>query len=315
LPAPERGVSDGVAVGLLLALGSAAALNWGFFVQHGAASALPPLSVRRPVHSLRLLFSSPRWLTGFLAGIAGWAMYVAALALAPLSLVQATSAGGIGLLALLVERTTATRLSRREWAGVGAAVGGLVLLGLSLAGKHTPEGSHGSAAGVAIWIGASLAVAALAPARLAGGTGFGIAAGVLYAAGDVATKAAVAGGIAAAFVVAVLACHGLAFVALQLGFQRGGALATAGVSTLLTNALPIAAGTLLFHEQLPDGALGVLRVAAFAAVVAGAALLGAATDLAEVPEGARPPGADQGDEQQGARDRQHPAGKPVHADH
>ena len=76
-----------------------------------------------------------------------------------------------------------------------------------------------------------------------------------------------------AFTAAVLACHGLAFVALQLGFQRGGALATAGVSTLLTNALPILAGTVLFHEGLPNGLLGAVRVAAFTAVVTGAALL------------------------------------------
>src|SRR5262249_3574011 len=59
---------------------------------------------------------------------------------------------------------------------------------------------------------------------------------------------------------------------LQLGFQRGGALATAGVSTLLTNALPIAAGATIFHEGLPGGALGAARLLAFAAVVAGAAL-------------------------------------------
>jgi hypothetical protein len=71
----------------------------------------------------------------------------------------------------------------------------------------------------------------------------------------------------------VLAFHGLAFVVLQLGFQRGGALATAGVATLFTNALPIAAGTTIFHEPLPAGALGAARVAAFAAVVAGAAAL------------------------------------------
>jgi hypothetical protein len=71
----------------------------------------------------------------------------------------------------------------------------------------------------------------------------------------------------------VLAAHGLAFVALQLGFQRGGALATAGVATLFTNALPIAAGMTLFHESLPGGIQGALRVLAFAAVVAGAAAL------------------------------------------
>ena len=50
------------------ALGSALALNWGFFVQHGAAGSLPPLTVRRPLHSLRLLFANRRWLAGFLVG-------------------------------------------------------------------------------------------------------------------------------------------------------------------------------------------------------------------------------------------------------
>ena len=192
------------------------------------------------------------------------------------------------------------------------SLAGLVLLGVSLAG-HVDRGGHGSAAAVAIWIAVSLAVAASAASRVPGGTGFGVAAGVLYAAGDVATKAAVGGGAAVAFVAAVLACHGLAFVALQLGFQRGGALATAGVSTLLTNALPILAGTVLFSEGLPSGPLGVLRVVAFAAVVAGAALLGPAADLAEEPERARPPGADQRGEHEGARERQRPAREAVHA--
>ena len=265
------------AAGLGLALLSAGCLNWGFLRQHGTASELPPLSVRRPIASLRLLFASPRWLVGFAVGLAGWALYVAALRLAPLSLVQAVSAGGIGLLALLVERTTDTRLSRREWSGVGAAVAGLLLLGLSLTGGARATGHSGAAAAVGTWILVSAAVAALAAGplapRLAGGAGFGIAAGTMYAAGDVATKAAVAGGAAVLFTIAVLACHGLAFVSLQLGFQRGSALATAGVSTLATNALPIVAGTLLFSESLPGGALGALRLLAFAAVVAGAALL------------------------------------------
>jgi hypothetical protein len=39
------------------------------------------------------------------------------------------------------------------------------------------------------------------------------------------------------------------------------------------NASPIAAGTLVFAERVPAGAAGVARVLAFAAVVAGAALL------------------------------------------
>jgi hypothetical protein len=261
---------------LLLSLGSAFAINWGYLAQHGVAQELPPLSARRPLRSLRLLFSNVRWLVGFFVGIGGWALYVAALRLAPLSLVQAVSAGGIGLLALLIWKTTGTQLSRREWTGVGTAVAGLMLLGLSLAG-HASTASHSSWRMVSIWILASLVVAALlaGPASrfLAGGAGLGLAAGVMYAAGDVATKAAVGGGWRLVFVAAVLGCHGLAFVFIQLAFQRGGALATAGMATLATNALPILAGMTLFHEPLPGGALGVLRVVAFALTVGGAVLL------------------------------------------
>jgi hypothetical protein len=261
--------------GLALALASAGALNWGYFAQHRAAGRLPRLSLHRPIHSLVVLFVDRRWLAGFLAGIGGWVLYVAALALAPLSLVQATSAGGIGILALLAWRATGVRPPQAERAGVAAALLGLALLAASLAGQHG-GGRQASVGSVVLWLALS-AVAAGAVAlvgersRLAPAAGLGAAAGLLYAAGDVGTKAAVGGGGRLAFVPALLACHGLAFVALQLGFQRGTALATAGVATLLTNALPIVAGTALFHEGLPDGVPGALRVLAFVAVVAGAA--------------------------------------------
>ena len=51
------------------------------------------------------------------------------------------------------------------------------------------------------------------------------------------------------------------------------ALAVAGLATLLTNAVPIAAGTIVLHEHGPGGTLGVLRILAFTAVTAGAVLL------------------------------------------
>ena len=276
-------MTGSLALGLLLALGSAAALNWGYFAQHGAAAALPPLRLRRPWRSLRALLSDRRWSAGLAAGLGGWALYVTALALAPLSLVQATSAGGVGLLALLVWRTSGARPRRRELVGVAAAVGGLVLLVVSLSGPRSGHG-HGAAPAVAGWLAASAAAAVLAAVAgsrlLRAGAGLGVAAGVLYAAGDVATKAATGGALW--FAPAVLACHGLAFVALQLAFQRGGALATAGVATLWTNALPIVAGATLFHETPPAGALGAARLVAFAAVVVGAAAF-AARDAGEDP--------------------------------
>jgi hypothetical protein len=263
----------GIVVGLPLALASALILNWGYWVQHGAASALPRLSVRRPVHSLRLLFANPRWLAGFVAGLGGWALYVAALRLAPLSLVQAVSAGGVGALALLAWRVAGVRPPRRECISLAVAVCGLVALALSLLVAQ-PDGSRGSLASVLGWAGGTLALAGLAVTGgrvLRAGAGFGIAAGFLYASGDVATKAAVEGGARAGLAALVLACHGLGFVVLQLGFQRGGVVATAGLSSLFTNALPIVAGVALFGEAVPAGGAGVLRVLAFAAVVAGGA--------------------------------------------
>jgi hypothetical protein len=213
-----------------------------------------------------VLFAERAWLAGFLVGIAGWVLYVAALALAPLSLVQATSAGGVGLLAALAHRR-GDGLTRLDWTAVALAVGGLVLIAVSLAGG-TAGATRPSPPALVAWLAASAAVAAfMARSRP------GIAAGTLYAAGDVATKAVLAGGAWLAAAPAVLAAHGGAFATLQLGFQRAGALETAGAASLLTNALPIVAGLALFGERLPGGSLGVVRVAGFAVVVLAAMLL------------------------------------------
>jgi hypothetical protein len=264
-----------IALGLVLAVASAVAINGGYALQHAHASALPPLALRRPVRSLLLLFGNGRWLTGFLAGIGGWVLYVVALALAPLSLVQACAAGGIAVLAVGVGR-----LSSAERVGVAAAFAGLALLGLSL-GSHT-AGTHGAWVAVALWMTGSVVAAGLVARVLPRGPGLGVAAGVLYAAGDVGTKAAVGGGARLLFVPALLACHGLAFVCMQLAFQRGGRLATAGLAVLWTNALPIVAGALLFAETIPGGWRGTARVAAFALVLVGAVALSRQVESGEL---------------------------------
>jgi hypothetical protein len=261
-------------VGLLAALGSALALNWGYWAQHGAAATMPPLSLRRPVASLLILFTHRRWTIGFLVGIGGWVLYVGALKLAALSLVQSVSAGGIGVLALLAWRFGSARPLRRELVSLALALAGLVVLAVSLA-QGSPAGDRAGASTVGLWIVVSVALAGLivlaGSRRLRAGAGFGIAAGLLYASGDVATKAAVGGGARLLFVAVLLACHGAAFVVLQLGFQRGGVLATAGLASLFTNAVPIVAGIAIFGEGLPGGWTGPARVFAFAAVVVGGA--------------------------------------------
>ena len=281
-------MSGATVTALLLAMGSALALNWGFFRQHEQATRLPALSLRRPLRSLGLLFGNFRWVVGFAVGIGGWALYVAALRFGSLSLVQATAAGGVGVLALLVNRAGRVELARREWLGAGVCVLGLVLLGISLAGHDAWRSGHASWFAVAVWMaasgGAAASIARPLGRLLAAGAGLGAAAGLCYAAGDVGTKAAVGGGGRLAFVPAVLAFHGLGFVLVQLGFQRGGALATAGVATVLTNAVPIAAGMIVFGDGLPAGPLAAARVLAFVAVVLGAGLLARPAPASEAAE-------------------------------
>jgi hypothetical protein len=269
-----------------LALLSTAALSYGFYLQHAASGELPTLTLRHPVRSLAALLSSWRWLAGFITGLGGWALYIAALRFAPLSLVQAASAGGVGLLALLV-RLGGGRLSRQELLAVAASVAGLMLLGLSLS-AGTAHAAQVTWQTPLAWTLVSLLLAAAAAVPVAAvlrpGEGLAIAAGLLYSAGDVATKAAVDGTRPVLVFWALLpVCHGLAFVALQLSFQRGSTLATAGVSTLLTNALPILAGLTVFAEHMPASTAGLMRGLAFAGAALGAAL------LAVTGRGERPP--------------------------
>jgi hypothetical protein len=286
-----------LAVALVVTLISACALNVGYLIEHSVASRLPPLSPLHPLRSARLLLRQRRWLLGFGVEASGWLLYVLALALAPLALVQATAAGGVGILAVMVSRYRKVPLTRLERLGVALSVSGLVLLGISLAGAHG-EGSNGSYLAVAVWLGASivagLAATRLLPPLVGDGPAYGIATGVLFAAGDVSTKAAVGGGGRLAFVVALIGCYALGTMLLQTGFQHGNPLTTAGIATLFTNALPIVAGETIFAEPRPAGWLGVLRMLSFGLVVAGAVALsrhqhGAA---AAVPDGeARRPSA------------------------
>jgi hypothetical protein len=151
-------VSGVIGVALLLTLISSCALNYGYLLEHRAASSLPRLSVHRPLRSLRLLLSARVWLLGFGFEAAGWVLFVVALALAPLALVQATAAGGIGVLALLIARLSDCRLVAREWFGVAVAIAGLTVLGVSLAGG-AEEGAGASIGAIALWLACSVLAA------------------------------------------------------------------------------------------------------------------------------------------------------------
>jgi hypothetical protein len=276
-------------IGLVLAMVSALAVNWAYTKEHDAAARLPPLSFRQLRRSLVSLLRSRPWVIAFGTETAGWVVYVVALRLAPLSLVQAVSASGIAVLALLSVHGQPSRLARREQFAVLAALAGLVLLALSLVGStpvsHTPDGVP-----TVIWLSASAATAItlmLVQTSVARVAVLGVAAGLLFASGDVSAKLVSFGGIWLVALLPLVACYATGTGVLQRAFQHGSALTAAGLATLVTNAVPIAAGFILFDETLPRDPRGALQIAAFAAIVTSAALLGRAaaptsqpTDLA-----------------------------------
>jgi hypothetical protein len=278
-------------IALLLALGSTILISLSYLREHGAVAGLPPLSLRRPVRSSRLLMSSRSWMIGFGMESSGFALYVVALALAPLALVQSVAAGGVGILAIATAHFGRRRLTRRELVGAVVAVAGLILLAVSLSGGDARD-TPGELGPIVLWLAITVGVAVLiftsGKTFLQRGVGDGIAGGLLFAVGDICTKVATEGAGRLLFAIPLIAGYLLGTSLLQIGYQSGAALTVAGLATLFTNAVPIAAGTLVLHEQPPAGTLGIVRIISFAAVTAGAILLAK-------PEPARhpPPSADE----------------------
>jgi hypothetical protein len=272
------------AIALFLALVSTTLVNIAYLREHDAAAKLPVLSMRRPLHSARVLLSDRSWLLGFGMESGGFLLYAAALALASLALVQSVAAGGIGVLAFASARLAHRPLTTRELGGVILSVVGLVALGISLIGG-AGKGGSGSSTEIFVWLGATAGVAVvllvLGRRLNAVAVTYGIAGGLFFSIGDVATKVATEGGARAAFVVALIVGYTLGTAVLQIGYQAGAALTVAGLATLLTNAVPIAAGTIVLHEPVPGGVLGGLRVVAFGAVTAGAVRLARPSKQAE----------------------------------
>jgi hypothetical protein len=275
------------AVALVLALASTVLINLAYLREHDAAADLPALSLRRPLHSAQVLLTDRSWLLGFAMESAGFLLYVVALALASLALVQSVAAGGIGVLAYVSARFAGRDLAPHERAGVLVSIFGLVVLAISLAGG-SEEGGNGSTGLIVLWLaftaGAALLVVGVGRRLIGVAVAEGIAGGLFFSLGDVSTKVATEGGSRLVFVVPVVLGYTLGTWLLQLGYQRGGALTVAGIATLLTNALPIAAGTVVLEEPVPSGAYGALRIIAFVAVTIGAILL-ARPGRSELPEG------------------------------
>jgi drug/metabolite transporter (DMT)-like permease len=275
----------GVQIGAVLAVATALASIVGFLYKHRGAVESPAVDWKRPVWSTLVLFRS-RWYTlGVLIALTGWGLHVGALALAPISLVQATIAGGLVLLTVVADRFFGHQVTRREWIGVALAAAGLAFLAATLDGDADSPHSDYEAATLATYVGVvagiGIAVAVVARTSPRAGVMFAASAGLLWAASDTSIKALsgeLGDSSAVAIVISPLAA--LILIASLVGLlvsarslQLGPAVSVIAVPSVAANALSIAAGSIVFSEPLPDDTLGVAaRILAFVLVICAAAL-------------------------------------------
>ncbi len=284
-------------IGLALAMVASLALNAGYMLQHAGSRAVAAIDVRRLGPALRGLLRSRLWMAGLAAGLTGWALHVGALALAPLSLVQAFSAGGLAVAAPVGARALGERMSSRERRGVALMAGALVMLALGLSSGGQGAVPAASLGMCLVVVGALAGALALLARGVRRPYALGAAGGLLYGAGDAATKALtdVAHGgalaaVASPWLGAVAVASAGAFLCFQRGLQAGRAVPVIALMTAATNVVAILAGLVVFGDSLGQSpALVVVHLGGFALVGISAWLLAPAQARLTTAETSPPP--------------------------
>jgi drug/metabolite transporter (DMT)-like permease len=273
-----------VQIGIGLAVAAALLTNLASLLKHRGCHRAAPVSLRNPLRSARGLARSPWFAAGWGLAAVAWGVHVAALSMAPISIVQAVLAGGAVTLAVMAQRIFGDPVEPRQWLALLLGGAGLALLVLTLPhfkgsdSSFTVGGMLGFEGGLAL-IACGLALGHRSE-RLAGhhrvllaaiaGTLFGIA-GIaikgLTGVGDVSVAV-----LAPWVLVTILAGVGAQYAA-AAALQRGGAIETIGLIGLVANAAQICGGILVFGDPLANSPLGLVLQGTAFAMVCGSALL------------------------------------------
>src|SRR5277367_691238 len=288
-------------LGIFLALLCAFVANLGFFYKYRGANSVPKVEVKHPLRSAKQLYSSKWFTLGMIIATASWGLHVAALALAPMSVIQVSLAAGVVFIAVMAERWFGFKVGRRQWIGLMLTAAGLVLLGLTLPALHGADSHFSQAAMISFEAGLfGLGGLLLMGPRMGGpvehhGVMLGAASGILFGVSDTAIKALT--GITGAhgfmglllspwLAVAVLASI-VAFFASARGLQDGDAVPVIAVTGTAANIAGISGGIIVFGDPMAGSATGVvLQGLAFVLVIVASAMMPAPIRAAGVPQAA-----------------------------
>lgn len=274
-------------LGLILALGCAMISALSLLCKHRGANHAPDVVFSSPLRSASGLFRSGWWTFGFALASLAWALHMAALSMAPLSLVQAVIAGGLAVLALPARHWFGISIGPRELLGLGLSAAGLAFLALT--STHVADGGSAfSVSSMLVFEGGAVALGGMlmlssSHSRIAARLDWlllAAGAGILLGVANVALKALAEtvpsspASIASPLtLVAVLGGIGT-FLAFARSLQLGDPVAVIVVSTAVTTVAAIIGGVLVYGDPLgSDPGAMIARSLAFIAVIAAAALL------------------------------------------
>ena len=269
-------------LGILLALTCAVATQLGFLYKHKGANDAPTVDIRHPFRAAVQLYSCKWFAIGMGIAAVAWLFHVAALAFAPLSVVQAVLSTGVVILAVMAERIFGFQVGMRQWIGVAMTALGLLLLVITLPATHGAHSAY-SLVGMIAFEGAMLAIGAV----LIGGKHLGMpdhhhgimlgaAAGVLFGVSDIAIKAltgadGITGVLGSPWLAVTLMASCIAFYASARGMQEGEAVPVIAATSTAANVSCILGGIIVFGDPMPTDAVGIsVQIFAFILVVAAA---------------------------------------------
>jgi drug/metabolite transporter (DMT)-like permease len=267
-------------IGIFTALACAFATNLGFLYKYRGANDAATVSMAHPWRSAVDLFRSKWFAIGMAVAVGAWGLHVAAMAMAPMSVVQVVLSGGVVLVAVMAERLFGYCVGPRQWWGVALTAAGLVLLGVTLPATNSAH-SQFSLAGMISFEAGMVAVGALLVAgkRIGApvhhhGVMLGAASGILFGVSDIAIKAVTglvgSHGMAAflsPWMLVIAAASIAAFYASARGLQDGEAVPVITVTATASTVTCIAGGILVFGDPLAGNAFGLaVQMLAFALV-------------------------------------------------
>jgi multidrug transporter EmrE-like cation transporter len=286
------GSQSALALYLGLGLVASALLAGGLLMMKSRGASLPTAHGSGTFATVLIWLRDPVWSAGLGVQTIGYALYVAALSDAPVSLVAVIMQGGIALFVLFAAIFLREKASPLEWSGIAGITAAMVMLAFSLKAGATGNEANLQSLWAFTATSTVLAIVPFAFARLRRtAMASALASGIAFGLGSLYTKP-----LADAFAVhtatnpmlrmfaqpwlyLVSAANIAGLILIQNSFHTARGIIAMPLSSAISNVVPILGGMIAFDESLPAEPIAAsLRIAAFILTIASSALLAAGGD-------------------------------------